>query len=73
MYERIRHFREDKDISQEWMAEYLNIHQTTYSGYELGKTVVPVEVLSKLADLHETSIDYLVNRTDEVKPYPCKK
>ena len=73
MYVRIRNFREDKDLSQDVVATYLNIHQTTYSNYELGKTIVPVEVLSKLADLHKTSIDYLVGRTDDPKPYPPKK
>lgn len=55
------------------MAEYLRIHQTTYSDYELGNLNIPIPILDKLADLFETSIDYLVNRTDERKPYPCKK
>ena len=73
MYERIRHFREDKDMNQTQIATYLNIHQTTYSDYELGNTVVPIEALIKLADLYETSIDYLVNRTDEATPYPRKR
>ena len=73
MYERIRNFREDKDWSQEAVATYLNIHQTTYSNYELGKTIVSVEALIKLADLYKTSIDYLVGRTDEPTPYPRKK
>lgn len=69
MYERIRNLREDKDITQKEMAEYLNIHQTTYSEYELGKSNFSVQALIKLADLFETSIDYLVERTDEKKPY----
>lgn len=54
------------------MAEYLSIHQTTYSVYELGNLNIPVQVLDKIADLFETSIDYLANRTDEKKPYPKK-
>ena len=70
MYERIRNIREDKDMTQAQMAEYLSIHQTTYSDYELGNLNIPVSVLDKLADLFGTSIDYLVNRTDEKKPYP---
>lgn len=70
MYERIRNMREDKDMTQRQMAEYLRIHQTTYSDYELGNLNIPIPVLDKLADLFETSIDYLVNRTDEQKPYP---
>ena len=73
MYERIRNLREDKDLTQMQVAAYLAIHQTTYSDYERGNLNIPVPVLSKLADLFETSIDYLVNRTDEANPYPKKK
>ena len=73
MYERIRNMREDKDLTQAQMAAYLSIHQTTYSDYEIGKLNIPVPMLDKIADLFETSIDYLVNRTDERKPYPRKK
>lgn len=73
MYERIRNMREDKDMAQAQMAEYLSIHQTTYSDYELGNLNIPVPVLDKIADLFGTSIDYLVNRTDEKKPYPRKR
>ena len=73
MYERIRNMREDKDMTQAQMAEYLSIHQTTYSDYELGNLNIPVQVLDKIADLFETSIDYLVNRTDEKNPYLRKK
>lgn len=69
MYERIRNLREDKDMTQVQMAAYLSIHQTTYSDYEIGKLNIPVQVLIKLADLFETSIDYLLNRTDELAPY----
>jgi len=73
VYERIRDMREDKDMTQSQMSEYLRIHQTTYSDYEIGKLNIPVQVLDKIADLFETSIDYLVNRTDVEKPYPRKK
>ena len=73
MYERIRNMREDKDMTQAQIAEYLSIHQTTYSDYELGNLNIPVPVLDKLAHLFETSIDYLVNRTDVKKPYPRKR
>lgn len=72
MYERIRNMREDKDLTQAQLAEHLSIHQTTYSDYELGNLNIPVPVLDKLADLFETSVDYLINRTDEKKPYPLK-
>ncbi len=72
MYKRIRNLREDKDLTQAQVAEYLSIHQTTYSDYELGYLNIPIPVLDKLARLFETSIDYLVERTDEKKPYPRK-
>ncbi len=73
MYERIRNMREDKDITQATMAAYLNIHQTTYSDYELGNLNIPISVMIKIADLFATSIDYLVNRTDEKRNYPSSQ
>ncbi|NMA55569.1 MAG: helix-turn-helix transcriptional regulator [Firmicutes bacterium] len=73
MYKRIRNLREDRDLTQAEVAKYLCVHQTTYSDYELGYLNIPVPVLDKLANLFETSVDYLVNRTDEQKPYPPPK
>ena len=73
MYERIRNLRQDKDMTQAQMSKYLTVHQTTYSDYEIGKLNIPIPMLHKLADLFETSIDYLVNRTDEKKPYARSK
>nr|QGT51034.1 transcriptional regulator [uncultured Firmicutes bacterium] len=70
---RIRDLREDNDLNQEQVAKILHIHQTTYSDYELGNLNVPASVLDILADFYETSIDYLVGRTDEKKPYPKSK
>ncbi|MBO5746650.1 MAG: helix-turn-helix transcriptional regulator [Clostridia bacterium] len=69
MYKRVRDLREDRDITQKQMAEFLQIHQTTYSDYELGNLNIPVEILIKLAKFYETSIDYIVGITDETKPY----
>ena len=69
MYRRIRDLREDRDIPQKTMAEYLKVHQTTYSDYELGRLNVPAEVLGKLADFYKTSVDYIMGRTDNMKPY----
>ena len=69
MKNRIRDMREDRDLSQKVVADMLHIHQTTYSDYELGNLNVPVSVLSLLADFYDTSIDYLVGRTDIKKPY----
>lgn len=69
---RIRDLREDKDLKQKEVAEYLQIHQTTYSDYELGKLNVPVAVLHKLADFYGVSVDYLIGRTNVKEPYPKK-
>lgn len=70
---RIRDLREDNDLNQNQIAEILHIHQTTYSDYELGNLNVPVSVLDRLADFYKTSVDYLIGRTDEKKPYPKAK
>ena len=67
---RVRDLREDKDMNQSQLASYLNIHQTTYSDYELGNLNIPVRVLVKLSELYDTSIDYIVGLTDERRPYP---
>ncbi len=69
---RIRDLREDKDLKQKDLAEYLQVHQTTYSDYELGRLNVPVAVLHKLADFYGVSVDYLLGRTDVKEPYPKK-
>ena len=69
---RLKDLREDRDMKQAALAEYLQIHQTTYSDYELGKLNIPINVLHKLADYYGTSIDYLLGRTGEKKPYPKK-
>lgn len=50
IFERIRNLREDNDKKQQELADYLNIKQTTYSKYELGKINIPIEVFIKLAD-----------------------
>ena len=69
MYNRIRNLREDRDLSQKQLAEILSIHQTTYSDYELGHLNIPIPILCKLADFYETSVDYLLERTDNPIPY----
>lgn len=70
MYERIRDLREDKDMTQTQIASYLNCSQRIYSNYERGEVDIPTSILIKLADLHNTSTDYLLNRTNTRKPYP---
>ena len=66
-FENIRNLREDNDKLQVKLAAYLDVKQTTYSKYELGKINIPVEVLIKLADFYDVSIDYLVGRSKEKK------
>lgn len=66
---RIRDLREDQDLKQKALAEYLQVHQTTYSDYELGRLNVPVPVLHKLADFYGVSVDYLLGRTNVKEPY----
>ena len=65
--ERLRNLRIDRDLSQKYIAGILNMDQAAYSKYELGERKVPVEALKILADFYETSIDYLVGRTDNPK------
>ena len=73
MYQlRIRDLREDRDLNQSQVAELLNVHQTTYSDYELGRLNVPVNALHILADYYGVSVDYLLGRTDVKTPYPKK-
>ena len=62
IFRRIRELREDRDLTQTELADYLGVRQTTYSKYELGRIEVPVEVLIKLADYYQVSLDYLVGR-----------
>ena len=72
-YERLEELRENKDWKQIYVARCLNIGQRTYSHYENGTRSIPIEMLSALADLYETSVDYLIGKTDEKKPYPKGK
>ena len=65
--------REDKDLRQKDLAEYLKCTQVCYSNYEMGKRDIPTEVLKALADFYGTSIDYLLGQTDEKHPYPKTK
>ncbi len=70
---RIKDIREDKELTQAKIAKMLNTSQTNYSKYELGKINIPIETLKNLSLILDTSIDYLLGLTDEIKPYPRKK
>ena len=67
---RIREMREDNDLLQKDVAKILNISQQQYSRYERGENELSYDSLIKLANYYNTSIDYLLYRTDERKPYP---
>ena len=68
-FKNIRALREDHDLKQHHLAEMLGIAQNTYSQYETGKIAFTDEALMKLADFYGTSVDYLLGRTEEKKPY----
>lgn len=72
-YTRLEELREKEDWKQTYVAHCLNIGQRTYSHYENGTRSIPIETLSALADLYETSVDYLLGRTDVKKSYPKSK
>ncbi|MBE6965168.1 MAG: helix-turn-helix transcriptional regulator [Oscillospiraceae bacterium] len=64
LYKRIRDLREDKDITQAQMGEILSCSQRVYSNYERGDIDIPTATLIKIADFHNVSVDYLMERTD---------
>lgn len=70
MYKRIRDLREDRDLNQTQIAKILGMSQTGYSKYETGENNLPTTVLIKLSRFYDTSIDYLLGETDEIKRYP---
>lgn len=70
---KLRDLREDRDLTQADIAEILNVNQTTYSRYERGDINIPLDVLIKMALFFDTSIDYILNVTDNKKPYKRKK
>ena len=69
MYQRLRDLREDRDLNQTEVAKMLGMSQTGYSKYETGENDIPTAVLIKLADFYDTSIDYVLGRTDIKKRY----
>ena len=68
-FERIRNLREDHDLTQTEVAQYLGCSQRIYSNYERGEVAIPIEYLIKLSQLYRTSVDYLIGLTDIKRPY----
>ena len=70
---RLRALREDQDLTQQVVADYLHIRQNTYSQYETGQRQLPLELLVALALYYHTSTDYILELTDQREPYPKKR
>lgn len=66
---RLKEMREDRDLTEKDIANVLGIKQQNYSRYETGTVSMPIERYAKLAEFYNTSIDYIIGRTDERKPY----
>ena len=66
---RIRDLREDADLTQSEVAQYLMCDQSLYSKYERGERALPLDAAIKLAQFYERSVDYLVGLTNVTKPY----
>lgn len=70
--QRIRALREDKDLTQQQIADLLNVGQKTYSDYELGKTRIPLESIIALAKFYDVSVDYISGASEIKNKYPKK-
>lgn len=70
VYDRIKNLREDKDLTQKEVGRILNMSQTGYNQYEIGRNDIPTKVLIDLANFYNTSTDYILGLTNEIKPYP---
>ena len=68
-YPRIKDLREDHDMSQQQVADYLGMKQPQYSRYERGLRDVPTDVLIRLAKLYQTSTDYILGLTNSSRAY----
>ncbi len=66
---RLKDLREDSDIKQKDIADYLHIKQNTYSQYENGQRQLPIDILIKLAGYYDTSTDYILGLSDIKNPY----
>lgn len=65
----LKELRKDKNLTQGDMAKHFNIKQAMYSMYESGRRTMRIEMLCELADILDTSTDYILGRTAEKKPY----
>lgn len=70
--ERIRNIREDNDLTQQNIADILNIGQRTYSDYESGKTRIPIDSIIKLAKYYNVSLDYITGVSEKKNEFPIE-
>lgn len=65
-FSRIKDLRAKNNVSQNTIATYLDINQSTYSKFELNKATIPIEILNKLANYYHVSLDYLLKISDDL-------
>ena len=70
IYKRIRDLRDDRDLKQKDLAKLLNCSQQVYSNYELGQRDIPTDILIKLSNLYQVSVDYILGISDTPKKQP---
>ena len=73
VFQRIESLRVDNDKTQSEIATILNCKREVYRRYEKGVREIPVWAIIKLAQYYNCSIDYLLDLTDDKKPYPNKQ
>ena len=69
-YPRLRDLREDRDLTQQNIADFLGMKQSQYSRYERGLRDIPTDILIRLAAFYKTSTDYILGLTNNSTPYP---
>ena len=69
MYSRLRDLREDRDLKQRELADYLHCSQQVYSNYELGQRDIPTDILIRLSQFYHVSVDYMLGLTNNPKQY----
>ena len=69
MYKNIRALREENEMTQKSVADYLHCSQQVYSNYELGQRDIPTNILIKLSELYNVSVDYILGMTDNPSRY----
>lgn len=69
MYRRLKELRKSRNLTQKDISKKLEISQSLYCAYELGKKNIPILILSKLAKEYHTSIDYIIGDTNQITPY----